>query len=107
MRYIFRAAGLRLAETDLPLALRGLTDLDEARIDAAIQNLLLTGGEMRIPMLDLGCGERMIRLAVPECLGKRERRVLVLDAHAVASLQRAAELSQATPPTTTAPFHKD
>lgn len=95
MRDIFRAAGLGLAETDLPLALRGLTDLDEARIDAAIQNLLLNGGEMRIPMRELGRDERMIRLAVPERLGKREGRVLVLEAIDVSSLNRAADLRQA------------
>lgn len=95
MREIFRAAGLGLGDADLPTALLHLTDLDEARIDAAIQNLLLNGGEMRIPMRELGRGERLIRLAVPERLGKREGRVLVIEAIDVASLNRAADLRQA------------
>ena len=95
MHEIFRLAGLALAETDLPLALRRLTHLDEARIDAVLQDLLLNGGEMRIPMRETGGGERMIRLAVPERLGKREGRVLVLEAIDVANLNRAADLRQA------------
>ena len=95
MREIFRAAGLGMGEADLPLALLYLTGLDEAQIDAAIQNLLLNGGKMRIPMRDLDHSERMIRLAVPERLGKREGRVLVIEAIDVASLNRAADLRQA------------
>lgn len=95
MHDIFRRAGMAVSDTDLPEALLQLTELDETRIEAMLQDLLLNGGEMRVPMRELGCGERMIRIAAPGSLAKREGRVLVVEAIDVANLNRAADLRQA------------
>lgn len=95
MHDIFRRAGMAVSDTDLPEALLRLTDLGPSRIEAMLQDLLLNGGEMRVPMRELGCGERMIRIAAPGSLARREGRVLVVEAIDVANLNRAADLRQA------------
>lgn len=95
MQDIYRQAGLSVADTDLPTALLELTDLDEARIQAMLHDLLLNGGEMRVPMREIGPEERMIRIAAPDSLAKGDERVLVVEAIDIADFNRAADLRQA------------
>lgn len=95
MQEIYQQAGLSVAETDLPHALLELTDLDETRIHAMLHDLLIHGGEMRVPMREIGPEERMIRVAAPHSLAKGEERVLVVEAIDVADFHRAADLRQA------------
>lgn len=95
MHDIFRRAGIAVSDTNLHEALLKLTELDASRIEVMLQDLLLNGGEMRVPMRELGGGERMIRIAAPGSLAKREGRVLVVEAIDVANLNRAADLRQA------------
>lgn len=95
MEEIYRQAGLSVAETDLPQALLALTELDETRIHAMLQDLLLNGGEMHVPMREIGPEERMIRVAAPHSLAKGEERVVVVEAIDIADSNRAADLRQA------------
>jgi len=95
MQEIYCQAGLSVADTDLPQALLELTDLDETRIQAMLHDLLVNGGEMRVPMREIGPEERMIRVAAPHKLAKGAERILVVEAIDVVDLNRTADLRQA------------
>ena len=95
MQEIYRQAGITVSDTSLTEALLALTDLGERRIDAMLQDLLLNGGEMRVPMKQLGPEERIFRVAAPSRISKSRERVIVLEAIDVSELHRAADLRQA------------
>ena len=95
MQEIYRQAGLTVSETSLREALQALTDLDDLRIDAMLQDMLLNGGEMRVPMQRFGAEERIFRIAAPTRIARSRERVLVMEAIDVSELHRAADLRQA------------
>ncbi|WP_435419136.1 hypothetical protein WAB17_06160 [Parerythrobacter aurantius] len=95
MREICRQTGLTVTETSLSDALAKLTELEGDKIDAIIQQLLLHGGEMRVPMRRIGPEERMFRIAAPARMVRARERVIVLEAVDVSELHRAADLRQA------------
>jgi hypothetical protein len=95
MQDLYRQAGLAVSETSLVEALLALTELDGERIDAMLQDLLLHGGEMRVPMRQLGPEERIFRVAAPSRIARSRERVIVLEAIDVSELHRAADLRQA------------
>lgn len=99
MQELYREAGLSLFDTSLSEVLLALTDLDEARVEALIEDLMLNGSEMRMPMRDLGDGERqserMLRLAAPVRNTHVADRILVLEAIDMRNANRAADLRKA------------
>lgn len=99
MKDIYAEAGLNLFDTSLADALLALTDLDESRVQALIEDLMLNGSEMRMPMRDLGRidrpSERMLRLAAPSSHAHGGDRVLVLEAIDIREANRAGELRKA------------
>lgn len=95
MREIYRQAALTVTDASLADALLRLTELDEPRIEAMLQELLVHGGEMRVPMRQLGPEERIFRIAAPERHARARERVIVLEAIDVSELHRAADLRQA------------
>lgn len=92
---LYREAGLSLFEASLPDVLMNLTELDRERIDALIEDLMLNGGEMRLPMREIGSHERILRLAAPSRNARGSDRILVLEAVDIADFNRAADLRQA------------
>ena len=92
MREIYRQAGLTVTEASLIDTLLRLTELDLPRIEAMLQELLVHGGEMRMPMRQLGPEERIFRLAAPAQHARARERVIVLEAIDVSELHRAADL---------------
>ncbi|WP_427969099.1 hypothetical protein [Altererythrobacter sp.] len=95
MQDIYRDAGLVVSDSSLPDVLAALTELDEPRIEAMLHDLMLNGGEMRMPMRKLGPEERVLRLAAPARRARSADRVLVLEAIDVSDLLRASDLRQA------------
>lgn len=95
MREIYRQAGLTVTDASLTDALLRLTELDLERIEAMLQELLIHGGEMRVPMRQIGPEERIFRLAAPQRHARARERVVVLEAVDVSELHRAADLRQA------------
>ncbi|WP_284123881.1 ATP-binding protein [Parerythrobacter aestuarii] len=95
MHAIYRKAGLSVGEATVAEALLRLTELDEVRIDAMLQDLLLNGGEMRVPMRSFGPEEYIFRIAAPQRVARSRERVIVLEAIDVSELHRAADLRQA------------
>lgn len=95
MHELYRQAGLTVGEATLTEALLRLTELDEERIEAMLQDLLLNGGEMRVPMRSFGPEEYIFRIAVPKRIARSRERVIVLEAIDVSELHRAADLRQA------------
>jgi hypothetical protein len=95
MREIYRQAALTVTDTSLTDALLRLTELDLPRIEAMLQELLVHGGEMRVPMRRLGPEERIFRIAAPQRHARARERVMVLEAIDVSELHRAADLRQA------------
>lgn len=95
MREIYRQAGLTVTDASLADALLRLTELDLPRVEAMLQELLVQGGEMRVPMRKLGPEERVFRVAAPERIARARERVIVLEAIDVSELHRAADLRQA------------
>ncbi|UIP07321.1 hypothetical protein LY632_02665 [Erythrobacter sp. SDW2] len=95
MRDIYRQAGLTVTDASLTDALLRLTEIDLPRIDAMLQDLLIHGGEMRVPMRQLGPEERIFRIAAPKRIARARERVIVLEAIDVSELHRAADLRQA------------
>lgn len=95
MRELYREAGIVVSDTSLRDALLKLSELGPRRIDAMIADLMHNGGEMRMPMRELGPGKRVLRLASPASHARGGDRVLVLEAIDVSDLHRAADLRQA------------
>ncbi len=99
MQELYREAGLNLFDTSLSEALLALTELDAERVEALIEDLMLNGSEMRMPMRDLGDGnrqsERMLRLAAPVSHAHGADRILVLEAIDMRDVNRAADLRKA------------
>jgi hypothetical protein len=95
MREIYRQAGLTVTDASLTDALLRMTELDLMRIEAMLQELLVHGGEMRVPMRQIGPEERIFRLAAPQRHARARERVVVLEAVDVSELHRAADLRQA------------
>ncbi|MEM8725672.1 MAG: hypothetical protein AAGE86_09145 [Pseudomonadota bacterium] len=95
MQELYREAGLNLFDTSLSKALLALTELDEERVEALIEDLMLNGSEMRMPMRDLGRSERMLRLAAPARNAHGADRILVLEAIDMRDVNRAADLRKA------------
>jgi hypothetical protein len=98
MREICRQAGLTATETSLLDALLRLTELDRRRIEAMLQDLLTHGGEMRVPMRELGPEERIFRIAAPRRIARARERVIVIEAIDVSELHRAADRRQVRSP---------
>ncbi|WP_432199956.1 hypothetical protein ACRAQ7_09735 [Erythrobacter sp. W53] len=92
---LYRDAGLSLFDASLPDVLMNLTEFDRARVDALIEDLMLNGGEMRLPMREIGSHERILRLAAPSRNARGSDRILVLEAVDIADFNRAADLRQA------------
>ena len=94
MEDLYREAGLPVLETPLVDALVALSTLDLVRVEAALQELVLRGGEMRLPMRELGPTERILRLAAPDSMARGMDRVIVLEAVDITELHAAADLRQ-------------
>ena len=95
MRSIQREAGLAGDESSLARTLATLTELDERQITALFSELVLNGGQMLLPMKQIGNVDRILRIAVPERLAREDHRVFVLEAIDTTELHRAADLRQA------------
>ncbi len=99
MHDLYAEAGLNLLDTSLRDALLALTHLGPNRVQALIEDLMLNGSEMRMPMRDLGDedrkSERMLRVAAPARNAQGADRVLVLEAIDMRDANRAAELRKA------------
>ena len=99
MQELYREAGLSLFDTSLSEALLALTELDGKRVKALIEDLMLNGAEMRMPMRDLGQNERpsqrMLRIAAPARNAHGSDRILVLEAIDMRDVNRAADLRKA------------
>ncbi len=92
MGSLFEQLGLSLTETTLPSLLKALTRLDQARIDAAVRDLLLNGGEMRVDAREIDTRSRQLRVAAArEAVGGRAQ-ALVVEAIDVTELRRLAQL---------------
>ncbi|MDG5748081.1 hypothetical protein P8Q88_07795 [Qipengyuania sp. XHP0207] len=94
MEELYQEAGLALHETPLVDALVALTTLDVVRIEAMLQELVVRGGEMRLPMRELGPVERILRVAAPDSMARGTDRVIVLEAVDITDLHAAADLRQ-------------
>jgi hypothetical protein len=95
MEDIYAEAGMAVSELSLFEALRALTDLDDSRINAMLEDLALNGGEMRLPMRKIGNAQRIMRVAAPKRFARGGERVIVLEAVDVSDHHRAADLRQA------------
>ncbi len=95
MEDIYTEAGLSVSELSLTEALRALTNLDDDRITAMLEDLALNGGEMRLPMREIGNAKRIMRVAAPKRFARGGERVIVLEAVDVSDHHRAADLRQA------------
>ena len=91
MARLYELTGLSLAETTLPTLIASLTGLDEGRISASINDLLLYGGEMRVNCRDLDTRTRQLRVAAPRTTAGGQRTIVV-EAVDVTEPQRLAEL---------------
>lgn len=99
MREIYEEAGLNLFDTSLADALLTLTDLDEDRVRALIEDLMLNGSEMRMPMRNFHDrdepSERLLRVAATGSQVSGKNRVLVLEAIDMRDANKAADLRRA------------
>ncbi len=99
MHSLYEEAGLNLFDTSLSEALLALTELGPNRVQALIEDLMLNGSEMRLPMRNLGetdrQSERMLRIAAPARNAHGANRVLVLEAIDMRDANRAADLRKA------------
>ncbi|MEL7189901.1 MAG: hypothetical protein AAGK17_10155 [Pseudomonadota bacterium] len=96
---IYEEAGLNLFDTSLAEALLTLTDLDEDRVTALIEDLMLNGSEMRMPMRNFldskQPSERLLRVAATGGQSNGRNRVLVLEAIDMRDANKAADLRKA------------
>ena len=103
MQALYAEAGLDVYDTSLADALLALTDLEERRVHAMIENLMIDGTEMRMPMRQLADtdrpSERLLRIAAPRSSSRRSDasvdQVLVLEAIDMRDANRAANLRKA------------
>ncbi len=92
MGNLFGQLDLSLTETTLPSLLKALTRLDQARIDAAVRDLLLHGGEMRVDAREIDTRSRQLRVAVAREAAGGRPLALVVEAIDVSELRRLAQL---------------
>jgi len=89
---LLTAAEIDVDTTSLVDTIVGLSDLDEARAQSMVRGVLLQGGDMRVPMRDIGARQRILRLGIASKVRHRAQTVLVLEAVDITELDRLAEL---------------
>ena len=92
MQDLLGLADLPLDQSTLIETLLALTDLERDRALLMVRDILFNGGEMRIPMRDLGARQRVLRLGL--YAGEREgsQSVMILEAVDITELDQLAEL---------------
>lgn len=95
MREIYREAGLSVFDSSLAEVLLELSELEKPQVDALIEDMMLNGSEMRMPMRDLGKSQRLLRIAAPSSHAHGGDRILVLEAIDMRNVNRIAELRKA------------
>jgi hypothetical protein len=89
---LYGLAGLQLAETSIPDLVEGLTDLDRAKIDASLKDLLLDGGELRVACRAIDARARILRVVAPPPSETRPETALVVEVIDTTEFRRLAEL---------------
>ena len=89
---LLAVAEIDIDTTSLVDTIVGLSDLDEARAQSMVRGVLLQGGDMRVPMRDIGARQRILRLGIATKVRHRAQTVLVLEAVDITELDRLAEL---------------
>ena len=94
MEAIYREAGLDPYATSLTDALLALTDLERDRVRALVEDLMIDGTEMRVPMrsFDKSSNERLLRIAAPQSEDASGDRVLVIEAVDMRAANRMADM---------------
>ena len=92
MAKLYEQANIGLADTNLPTAVAAFTELEPEQIEGMISDILLNGGEMRVPMREIGTRQRILRVASPAKQERALERVIVIEAVDVSELDQLAEL---------------
>ncbi len=92
MRALLTAARIDPDNTALLDIMVATTELGEARARSMIREVLLQGGDLRIPMRDFGGRQRILRLGIATQVRHRSQTVLVVEAVDITELDRLSEL---------------
>lgn len=95
MQELYHEAGLNVFDASLADVLLALSELEQPQVEALIEDIMLNGSEMRMPMRDLGKSQRMLRIAAPASNAHGGDRILVLEAIDMRDINRTADLRKA------------
>lgn len=94
MAALYGLAGLQLADTSIPELVEALTDLDREKIDAALRELLLDGGEMRMACRTLDTRARVLRMVAAPASEAHPEPAIVVEVFDTTEFRRLAELQR-------------
>ncbi|GAA4642215.1 hypothetical protein GCM10023115_04400 [Pontixanthobacter gangjinensis] len=92
MSNLYGEAEISLADSNLTDVIAAFTQLEIEQIERIISDILLNGGEMRIPMREIGTRQRILRVAAPTRQDRAWERVIVIEAIDISDLDQLAEL---------------